>query len=50
MEDLGYKAYLLIRDLCQKGNISIHDIRVFITDIYYYLQRYPMKVLQGAEK
>ena len=40
----------MIKGIWNKGTSRIHVIHVVNTDVYYYSQRYPVKVLQGGEK
>ena len=48
-EAMEQKGDLLIRDLCQNGNNSVHDMRVVNTDAKSHLAKTPEKCLQEGD-
>ena len=44
------KGELLLRDLCQNGTDSVHDMRVVNTDAKSYRENSPKKCMEEAEK
>ena len=44
------KGGLLIRDLCQNGTDSVHDMRVVNTDDKSHMNKDPEKYLQESER
>ena len=49
-ESKEHKVNLLIRDLCQKGTDSVHDMRAINTESKYHLDKKPWKCLQEADR
>ena len=49
LEATEHRGDLLIRELCQNGTDSVHNMRIVNTDAKSYLAKTPEKCLQEAK-